>query len=85
MAINIEDDWNNMVLDLKHDIKIDFKNSENDLPVMRSQGWIDSSAESVWQLVNYGPMRQKWDANVDVISYLSREGLGAYTLYNKTA
>jgi len=48
MACNNENDWNNMVLDSKRDIKIDSKISEDGLPMMRSQGWIESSAESVW-------------------------------------
>ena len=38
----------------------------------------------MWKLINYGPFRKLWDANVDEITYLSKDGVGAYTLYNRT-
>mmetsp|Transcript_5917 Transcript_5917/g.10092 ORF Transcript_5917/g.10092 Transcript_5917/m.10092 type:complete len:93 (-) Transcript_5917:265-543(-) len=51
---------------------------------MRSEGRIGYDALSIWRCINYNAIRKQWDVNLDHICFMSKEGMGAYTLYNRT-
>jgi hypothetical protein len=77
--------WSNLISDSRNDIVIDSKRSEfSGLMTMRSTGSIPNSPEDVWRCLNYLPWRNKWDVNCDDIKMLSKQGVGAYYIYNRT-
>ena len=51
---------------------------------MRSHGTVNFKPLDIWRCINYGAWRPKWDKHCDAIYFMSKEGAGAYTLYNRT-
>lgn len=77
--------WSNLVTDKKKDLVIDSRRSEESgLMSMRSTGRVEFSPLDVWRCINYIPWRKDWDVNLDTINFMSKEGAGAYTIYNRT-
>ena len=51
---------------------------------MRSSGWIEFSATDIWRCINYWPLRKEWDADSEMVKYVRKVGVGAYTVLNRS-
>lgn len=81
---NINDGWHNMVRDKKNDITIDQRKSAAGLLTMRASGHINYRSINIWRCINYNEWRKQWDANCDAIYFMGKQGVGAYSMYNRS-
>ena len=51
---------------------------------MRSSGWIEFSALDIWRCINYWPTCKEWNVDAEMIKYVRKMGVGAYTVLNRS-
>ena len=76
--------WKVLVKDDKAQIYIDSFKTHRGNMMMKAQGPVAASPIDVWRCINYGSNRIAFDDTCDICRNMSKEGVNAYTVYNRS-
>ena len=85
LALNRKkESWKVLVNDTKNMIFIDSFKTHRGNMLMKARGPIAAAPIDVWRCINYGSNRIAFDDTCDICRNMSKEGVNAYTVYNRS-